>query len=87
MQWSQKYLPDQQTKDKYKQLENIAKQKGVKIWLGAPLLQSTPSYSGDRKKYQAKVGVTGIVQVPHYSNTTIHFFTTPLYLCLLVCLC
>eukprot|EP00800_Vazella_pourtalesii_P009967 TRINITY_DN2501_c0_g1_i1.p1 TRINITY_DN2501_c0_g1~~TRINITY_DN2501_c0_g1_i1.p1 ORF type:complete len:518 (+),score=123.10 TRINITY_DN2501_c0_g1_i1:65-1555(+) len=55
MQWSQKYLPDQQTKDKYKQLENIAKQKGVKIWLGAPPLQSTPSYSGDRKKYQAKV--------------------------------
>ena len=63
MQWSQKYLPDQLTKDKYKQLENIAKEKGVKIWLGAPSILSTPSYAGDRKKYQAKV---------RCSNTAIH---------------
>ena len=62
-------MPDQQTKDKYRQLENMAKQKGVKIWLGAPSLQSTPSYSSDRKKYQAKVSVIGIVLVPEYSNT------------------
>ncbi|KAI6658077.1 nuclease domain-containing protein 1-like [Oopsacas minuta] len=55
MQWSQKHLPDQQTRDKYKQLENAAKQKGVKIWLGAPPLSSSQSYSTDKKKYQAKV--------------------------------